>query len=144
MYDLAANLAVQSYCFRNFKTVPELIAQIKSLGLNRTELCGVHADFDDPAARAGIIKAFKDANIQIASIGVQYFKGEAKEENWFAFAKAAGASMISTSFVLSNIPGVFETCAKLAEKYDMNLGIHNHGGWDWLGNLPMLEHLLKS
>jgi sugar phosphate isomerase/epimerase len=143
MYDLTNNLAVQSYCFRNFTAIPDLIAQIKALGLTRTELCGVHIDFNKPETHPAILQQFKDAGIQIASIGVNYFHGDPQEEGWFEFAKAAGASMISTHFVLGKIPAVFDTCARLAEQYDINLGIHNHGGYDWLGNVAMIEHLLK-
>jgi sugar phosphate isomerase/epimerase len=144
MYDLTRNLAVQSYCFRHYTAIPDLIGQIRKLGLTRTELCAVHADFNAPASFPGILKQFREAGIQIASIGVQYFHGDPQEEHWFDFARQAGASMISTHFVLAKIPAVFDTCAKLAEKYDLQLGIHNHGGYDWLGNVAMLEHLLKN
>lgn len=144
MYDLNKNLAVQSYCFRNFIAIPDLIVQIQALGLTRVELCAVHVDFNKPDSFPAILNQFRDAGIAIPSIGVQYFHGEPHEERWFEFAKAAGASMISTHFVLARIPAVFDTCAKLAEKYDLTLGIHNHGGYDWLGNIAMLEHLLKN
>jgi sugar phosphate isomerase/epimerase len=144
MYDLARDLAVQSYCFRNFKRIPELIAQIRALGLTRTELCAVHVDFNDDRSHPGIIEQFQKAGIHIGSIGVQTFAGDPQEEKWFAFAKAAGAGLISTSFDLSKLPGVLDTTIKLADKYDVLLGIHNHGGSDWLGNSKMVGHLMKN
>jgi sugar phosphate isomerase/epimerase len=144
MYDLAQNLSVQSYCFRHFKPIPDLIAQVKALGLNRTELCAIHVDFNDEASHPAIIDQFRTAGIQITSIGVQTFRGEPHEEKWFAFAKAAGARLISTTFDLSKLPGVLDATVKLADKYDLRLGIHNHGGYDWLGNSTMLGHLLAN
>ena len=33
---------------------------------------------------------------------------------------------------------------KLAEKYDLKLGIHNHGGYDWLGNETILKYIFEK
>ena len=55
MLDLKKHLGVQSYCFRGFKEVPALIAQIKGIGLTRTEICAVHVDFDDEKRFVGVI-----------------------------------------------------------------------------------------
>jgi inosose dehydratase len=143
MLDLKKSLGVQSYCFRHFKPLPDLIAQIKSIGLSHVELCGAHADFNNDATFPGIISQFKNAGIAISSIGVQTFKGDASEEKWFAFAKAAGAGMISASFDISRTPDSYRAVEKLADKYDLVLGIHNHGGYDWLGNSKMLEHVFN-
>ncbi len=144
MFDVTNKLAVQSWCFRAFKPLPDLIHQIKAIGLKRVELCGVHAEFGDEAKFESVLGTFKDAGVKVASIGVQYFQGVPDEEKWFKFAKQAGATMISTSFSLEAFPDVLPTTAKLAEKYDLNLGIHNHGGYDWLGNEAMLTYVLKN
>src|SRR4051794_34748222 len=108
MFDMKKNLGVQSYCFRGFKAVPALLEQIKGIGLDRTEMCGVHVNFDDEATFEGAIAQCRAAGVAISSIGVQTFKGELeKEEKWFRFAKMAGASMISANFDPSKAPGVF-------------------------------------
>jgi inosose dehydratase len=143
MYDLTTGLGVHSYCFRAFKSLPNLIAQIKDLGLNRVELCGVHADFNDEKQFAGTITAFRDAAITITSIGIQKFCNHAVEESWFRFAKAAGCKLISMTFDFRALPDVIPATEKLAEKYDLLLGIHNHGGFHWLGNLDMMGHVLQ-
>ena len=144
MFDIKKNLGVQSYCFRGFKPLGELIAQIKGIGLDRTEVCGVHVNFDDDATFADAIGRFNQAGVAISSIGVQTFKGDvAKEEKWFAFARAAGASMISVNFDVSHVPGVLVSTEKLADKYDLLLGIHNHGGYHWLGSSQMVEQVLS-
>ncbi len=144
MFDLSNNLGVQSYCFRNFKPIPDLIAQIKALGLTRTEVCGVHIDFNDDSKFDATLAQFRTAGIQISSIGVQTFRGDPAEERWFEFARAAGCRMISMTFDLKALPAVIPTTEKLAEKYDMLLGIHNHGGYHWLGNLDMVTHILGN
>lgn len=138
-------LGVQSWCFRAFKDVDALIAQVLAIGLKRIELCGVHADLSNPAAFEAVAEKFKTAGVAISSIGVQYFDGDlAKEENWFKVARRAGASMISTSLQIAKFPAHFADMATLADKYDINLGIHNHGGYDWLGNQNMLDYIFKS
>jgi sugar phosphate isomerase/epimerase len=144
MFNLASDLGVQSYCFRTFKPLPDLLREIQALGLNRTELCGVHADFNDEPSFAGVIGQFRTAGVAIGSIGVQYFRGDPAEEKWFAFAKAAGAKMISTSFELATTPASMDKAEALAEKYDLLLGIHNHGGYDWLGSWGMISHVLAT
>src|SRR5436305_12418826 len=33
---------------------------------------------------------------------------------------------------------------KLADQYDLRLGIHNHGGYDWLGNATILKYIFSK
>jgi inosose dehydratase len=142
MFDLANNLGVQSFCFRNFKPIAELIGQIRALGLTRTELCGVHVDFNDEAEFGRVAAKFRTEGVTISSIGVLKFRGEPEEELWFRFAKAAGCRLIAMTFDHKALPGVIPATEKLADKYNMLLGIHNHGGFHWLGNLDMVSHIL--
>ena len=55
------DLGVQSWCYRNFKTVPSLIEQLKKTGVGAVEICGVQVDFSKEETFAGAIKQFKDA-----------------------------------------------------------------------------------
>jgi inosose dehydratase len=147
VFDLAGGLGVQSYCFRHFKPIGELIAQIKGVGgggLTRTELCGVHVDLSDESKFDPVLAEFRGAGITISSIGVQKFRGEAVEETWFRFVKAAGCRLMAMTFDHKAPPGVIPATEKLAEKYDVLLGIHNHGGFHWLGNLDMVSHILAN
>jgi sugar phosphate isomerase/epimerase len=145
MNEIKQSLAVQSWSFRAFKTVPALVEQLKKVGVSATELCGVHANFDDEAQFNSVIGQFKSAGIQIVSIGVQYLKGdEAKEEKWFKFAKAAGAKRISISLPIDNHLAVLKMAEKLGDKYDLYCGIHNHGGYDWLGSRAALGYIFKN
>ena len=142
MFDVKTQLGVQSWCFRNFKTPGALIEQVKGIGLSRVEVCAVHADFNNESSFEGTIGQFKSAGVQITSIGVQTFTGnETTEESWFKFCKMAGAKMISATFDVNTVPQAYRVAEKLAEKYDVVVGIHNHGGYEWLGNAMMLKYV---
>jgi len=143
--DVSQILAVQSYCFRGFKENAQVIDLVKKIGLSRIELCGVHADFNDDKTFDKVIAQYADGGVKIVSIGVQGFANQpGKERKWFEFAKKAGAKMISCSYDLKSMPECLPASAKLADEFDINLGIHNHGGWDWLGNSNMLGHIFAN
>lgn len=140
----SASLGVQSWCFRHYKTNPEVIREVKACGLSAIELCGVHADFKNPAVFAEVIATYRKAGVKILSIGVQGLRGDAKvEENFFRFAKQAGAKCMSVSFNMDTLPKCLAVADRLAAKYDLRLGIHNHGGYDWLGNLTALNYVFQ-
>jgi inosose dehydratase len=137
-------IAIQSWCYRHFKEVPAFIEQLKSTGVNATELCGVHANFADPATHTGTVEQFKRAGVQIVCIGVEYLSGDAtKDRGPFEFCKAAGIRNMSISFTPDAMFDGLKNIEKLAEQYDLKLGIHNHGGYDWLGNPTMLAYVFK-
>jgi sugar phosphate isomerase/epimerase len=145
MFNLKQNLGVQSYCFRGFKPLPDLIAQVKAIGINQIELCGVHVDFNNESTFEDAIAPFKTAGIAISSIGVQTFRNDpVAEEKWFRFAKLAGAKMLSINLDVKALPAVIPAVEKLAEKYDLVMGIHNHGGYHWLGNFDMVSHIIGN
>lgn len=145
MGSMLSRLGVQSYCFRESKTHEEVAAQVKSIGLSRLELCAVHIKFDDESTFAPAIEVYKKAGIQICSIGVEGFSDNAAaEEKRFKFAKMAGAELITCAFDLFKVPACLRTAEKLADKYDVNLGIHNHGGYHWLGNHDALKWVFNQ
>lgn len=138
-------LGVQSWCFREFKSTDALLAQLQSLSLPRVELCDLHLPLEDESAWPAFLEQFRAAGVQISSIGVQTFRGdEAAEDRWCRFCKAAGASVISAHFDLDNIPAAYRTAEKLAEKHDLLIALHNHGGYHWTGNAMMIEHIFKN
>ena len=49
---------------------------------------------------------------------------------------------MSMDFAVDKMPRCVEVAQKLAEEYDVRLGIHNHGGRHWLGNVQMLSEVL--
>jgi hypothetical protein len=129
MFDIQRNLGVQSWCFREFTTLDGLIGQIRGIGLAHVELCAVHVDFGEEGSFERVISRMQAGGVAITSIGVQRFKGdEAAEEKWFRFCKMAGAGMMSATFEVGAGPAAYRRVERLAEKYDVVVGIHNHGG----------------
>src|SRR5689334_18205450 len=128
---MPGTLAVQSYCYRDFKALPELIAQIKATGLDATELCAVHANFADVSTHAATIDAFRKGGVRLVAIGVETMTGdEAKDRPRFEFCRAAGVPNLSISFgpelLDDNLAGLKRVDAMAAE-YGVKVGIHNHG-----------------
>lgn len=139
----ARNVGVQSWSFRHFKTLPDLIAQVKAVGLSRIELCAAHASFDDVSTFKATADTLKAAGIEVLSIGVQTFTGDHKKErNWFEFAKAVGAKNISAHFRVENFQAGTAVARALAEAYDMKVAIHCHGGYMFNGSADEISHLL--
>lgn len=139
----ALDFGVQSYCFRHFKDNAEVAEKVKDIGVSSIELCGVHADFNDPAAFKDVVKTYGDADVKIVSIGVQTFEGADKERQWFESAAAAGAKHISAHFKVDTFHTAVPKIAKLAEEFGIRVGIHCHGGYMFGGSPDVLDHLIK-
>jgi sugar phosphate isomerase/epimerase len=138
-------IAIQSWCYRHFKERPAFIEQLKSTGVSATELCGVHADFKKPDTFPPVVEQFKKAGVQIVAIGVEYLSGEIdKDRPSFEFCKQAGVNHMSISFRPEAMFDGVKNIEKLADQYDLKLGIHNHGGYDWLGNSTILQYIFSK
>jgi len=138
------DLAAQSYCFRNFKDNKQVIKMLKECGLAAVELCGVHADFSQPEEFKEVLALYQEAGITICSIGVQAFADQpAVEKNFFECTRLAGAQVMSVNFQVNTFPQCLQTAEKMAEEYDINLAIHNHGGRHWLGSTEMLAYIFS-
>ena len=79
----ASDFGVQSFCFRECKSNADVAMKVREIGVEKVEGCGLHADFNQPAAFADVVKIYADAGVSIISIGVQTFTGEASERDWF-------------------------------------------------------------
>lgn len=139
----AMNFGVQSFCFRHFKDNAEVAEKVKAIGVSSIEVCGVHADFNAPDSWKQHVKTYQDAGVEIVSIGVQTFTGDAKERQWFECAKAAGAKHISAHFRIDSFRDVVPATARLAEEYDIRIGLHCHGGYMFGGSPDEIEHILE-
>jgi sugar phosphate isomerase/epimerase len=138
-------LGIQSYCFRGFKDNAKVATLLKSCGVNVLELCAVHVDFNDERKSAAVLETYQNHGVRITAIGVEGFRNNpAAERKRFEFAKRAGAKTISATFAIDSVPKSYRTAERLADKYDINLGIHNHGGYDWLGSRTALRHVFKN
>jgi len=140
----ARDVGVQSYCFRYFKDNVQVSQLAREIGLEKIELCGVHANFDDPDAFAKVLAIYKAAGISVCSIGVQTFTGdEPRERAWFQCAKLAGAKVITAHFTVSTFTQAVPIARELCEEFDVSLALHCHGGAMFGGSPDVLSHLLK-
>src|SRR4051812_41545864 len=138
-------IAIQSYCYRHFKALPAFFEQLKSTGVNATEVCRIHTDFMDPSHFPATIDQFKKAGVQIVAIGVETLTGDpTKDRPRFEFCKQAGIKNMSISFGPEAMFDGLKNVEKLADEYDLNLGIHNHGGYDWLGTPTILQYIFSK
>lgn len=142
--NLIHQLAVQSYCFRHLKTHEELSEAVLESGFDKVELCAVHVDFNQSQTFDKIIEFYEKKSIQIVSIGVNSIKNESADENFFIFAQKSGLKSMSVNFLPALNDAAFRKAEKLAEKYDIRLGIHNHGGYHWLGSTKMLQCVFQN
>lgn len=138
-------VSVQSFCFRGVKDNSAVAGMVKDCGLSAVELCGVHADFQNSEAFASAIGAYRNAGVEIVSSGVNAISGNAaKDRPLFEFLKAAGARRMSVDFGLEDLPACLRAAERLAEEYDVKLGIHNHGGRHWLGSAQALRWVFSQ
>jgi len=139
----ALDFGVQSYCFRETKSNADVAAKILEIGVNKTELCGVHADFQNVSAFKDVAKIYKDAGVSIVSLGVETFVGDPKERNVFECASIAGAKHISVHFKVDSFQEAIKQTQKLSDEFGIRVGIHCHGGYMFGGSPDVLEHLIK-
>lgn len=143
MKNLRSQLGIQSYCFRGFKTLAEVLPRLKACGVATVELSGVHGDFERDAD--AIVAQCRAAGVRIASIGVSRFDGNlAAWRRLGEFMRKAGAGVIAADFDPSATPETFRAAERLADEFDLRLAIHNHGGRHWLGNSQMLGQVFAT
>lgn len=139
----ARDFGVQSYCFRHFKDNAEVADKVREIGLDKIELCAVHANFDDPKAFARIVETYHSAGVAVVSIGVQTFSGNDQEEQWFECVRTAGARFISCHFrvdtFLTAVPKVRAWC----REYGVRAAIHTHGGYLFGGSPDVCRYLTE-
>lgn len=136
------DFGVQSYCFRHFKENATVAAQVHAIGLNRLELCGVHADFNHPEAFAEVVKVYREAGVSIVSLGVQTFDGHEGERAWFECAAAAGARHISAHLRIDSHLRAIPKIRAWSREFGIRVGIHCHGGYMFGGSPDVLDYLL--
>ncbi len=143
MNPASTNFGVQSYCFRHFPDNRTVAAKVRETGLDKIELCAVHADFDAPAKFPEVVKIYRDAGVEIISIGVQTFGGEDREKAWFECAALAGARHLSAHFKVENFRPAIEKVRAWSREFGIRVGIHPHGGYSFGGQPDVMHHLLE-
>lgn len=135
---------IHSYCFRNF-TNEEFIASAQKLGVDNVSLSNVHGRFQEPQGFADLVALYRDAGLMISNIGVVQLSGDEKaDRNPFEFARLAGTKILAVNFKPKGFEAASELAQRLAEEYEVHCGIHNHGGYHWLGNSEILAHVFEN
>lgn len=135
-------LAVQSYCFREFKDNAAVAEKVREIGLDRIEVCEIHADFHNLKSWKKTIDTYQDAGVEIVSIGVQTFDGDDGDESFFECAAAAGAKHISAHFKVGTFPKAISQVKSWSDKFGIRVGIHCHGGYMFGGQPDVLDLLI--
>ena len=133
---------VQSYCFRHFKDNPTVAAKVRGIGLDKIELCGVHADFSRPDTFKDVVEIYKKAGVSIISLGVQTFEGHDTEKAWFECAALAGAKHISAHLRIDSFTRAIPKLRAWSREFGVRIGIHCHGGYSFGGSPDVLDHLI--
>ncbi len=147
MTSLTQPIAIQSWCYREFKPLAAFLPQLKAAGVAATELCAVHADFAKPDTAAATAEGCRAAGVTVVAIGVEYLTGTEADRSRFEWCRAAGVPHMSMSLkpeALDEDAAGLKLIDRLALDYGLQLGIHNHGGYDWLGNPTILKYVLNK
>lgn len=120
-------IGVQSFTYREFSAV-EAVEHAASVGLGAVEMWPKHINFEsDPAEIDAFRQALQDNDIWMCGYGVCGLPGMGDEmKPKFEFAASMGADYLSVNMERDDHE-LAEEAIKIAKKYDLNLGIHNHG-----------------
>ena len=135
-------LGIQSFTFRNFKTLDELIGLLKKAGVSYVELCPGHlsCDSDEETIRNGLEK-LKYAGITVDSYGVHNFTIDEKvNRKALEFAKIAGIKALTADIE----PDAVDLAERLSKEYNIRLAIHNHGKNHRYGTVEQLKDVFKK
>ena len=142
MFDLKNNIGAKSFSFRNIKDNTESAAAIQATGSRTVDLSGCHVNFDAPESWEEVISIYASKGLSIPGVGVALMKNDEKwNRRFFEFTKQAGGRLVSITFIPDDMEKTIACVEKLCEEYNMVSGIHNHGGYHWLGNTTMLDYV---
>ena len=139
----ALDFGVQSFCFRNFKDNAEVARKVREIGVDKIEVCGIHANFHDIPAWRDVIGTYGDAGVRIISLGVEMLVGDQKERDVFECAALAGATHISAHFRIDSFANAIKQAQNLSDEFGVRVGIHCHGGYMFGGQPDVLDYLVK-
>jgi inosose dehydratase len=140
-------LGIQSYSLRGLteRGRPDLakaLAATKELGIHYWESYVAHVPMNaDPKALAGMKKEIEGAGVSVIAYGVVPFGKDADaNRRTFEFAKRLGVSYLSAD----PDPACFDDLDKLVEKFDIAVGIHNHGPGHRYAGIESIAKAIKD
>ena len=144
MFDLFNKVGVKSYSFRNIKDNAECAKTVRRCESTYVDLSAAHVNYDAPETWDKSIADFTDNGVTIAGAGVVLAKNdEAWNRRFFEFGKKAGIELLSISFEPTDWEKTVALVEKLSEEYGILTAIHNHGGYNWMGNITALKYVFS-
>jgi sugar phosphate isomerase/epimerase len=146
---LGWKLGSQAYTFNRF-TLAEAIGKIDSCNLRYVEAfpgqrigAGINGNMSpdmDEATRKAVLALLKAKNVQLVAFGVTGADNEAGWIKLFEFSKAMGIETITSEPNEKDIPLI----SKLANKYQINVAIHNHPNPSHYWNPDIILNAIKG
>jgi len=137
------DFGVQSFCFRHFKDNVQVAKMVRQIGLDKIEICGIHADLNNPEAFSEVVKIYREEGVSIISIGVQTCRGQDSEQRWFECVQRAGANHISIHLTVDTFGAAIARLRAWSREFGVRLGLHTHGGYMFGGSPDVARHLLQ-
>lgn len=142
MFDLTKLIGVKTFSFREIKDNSLCAKAIRDCVGCTADISGTHVDYDAPETWEKIIADYKDNGVDISGLGVVMAKpDEAFNRRFFEFAKLGNIPLVSFSCAPEEWEKTMSIMEKLSEEYSILTAIHNHGGYNWLGNSTIMKYV---
>lgn len=116
-------IGMAGYTFKEF-SVEETISMMKRVGVFNLSVKDFHMPMNSTREQINsVIEKFKNAGINVYTVGVVYMKTQESVDQAFEYAKMAGVKLIVGAPEYALLPYV----EKKIKAYDFKLAIHNHG-----------------
>jgi len=136
-------LGIQSYCFRKFLPIAELVDALGQAGLSYVEIWPNHLHWTlEKPEKEKALSVLRAKGITVNAYGAADFgNDEAYARCVFEFAESLGIEALTTTWVA---PEAFPMLERLSEEYDVRLAIHNHGRNHHYGNFDQIQKVLSQ
>ncbi len=146
---LGWKLGSQAYTFKLY-TFAQAVKKIDSCNLRYVEafpgqkigggIDGTMSPDMDPVKRKAVLEMLKASNVKVVAFGVTSANNEADWIKLFDFCKAMGIQTITSEPNEKDIP----LLSKLADKYEINVAIHNHPNPSHYWNPDIILNAIKG
>ena len=142
MFDLQKLIGVKTYSFREIKDNAACAKAIRDCAGSTADISGTHVNYDAPETWEKIVSDYKDNGVVISGLGVVMAKpDEAFNKRFFEFAKLANIPLVSFSCAPEEWEKTVAIMEKFSDEYAIPTAIHNHGGYNWLGNSTIMKYV---
>ena len=139
------DISIQSWCFRTWNELEEIIQATKSCGLEYIELGSMYVDPFRDTDYMPIINKFRSSGIEVSGHGVNVLNtNPATNRAWFEFAKSIGLKSLASGFPKGEEIETALCLEPLCEEFGIKIAIHNHGRRDNLGSPDALDRVFSN